>query len=220
MEFEPKALAFRDVRLNQAYTTSLCLTNTYSASVEVTLIPSSSRYTVSPSKIHLTAGQSIVVTVRLFLSHYPNFSKGSPTHEESITIKSSYFEHQVGVSFSLHSRDATTSASSSRSLSPSLRSRVPTTNQPVRSNLSSQRSQQNMECTLNSQKSLQNIDSGRREKELEKQLAEQNKTVQQLESIVNQLESKFPSVQEIVRNRVEQERLGFEEKSEKVSFIP
>jgi uncharacterized coiled-coil protein SlyX len=219
MEFEPRAIAFRDVRLNQAYTTSLCLTNTYSASVEVSLIPPSSRYTINPNKIHLTAGQSIVVTVRLFLSHYPNFSKGSQSHEESITIKSSYFEHQVGVSFSLHSRDATTSSSSSRSLSPSLRSRVPTTNQPVRSNLNSQRSQQHNESTLNSQRSLQNMDSRGNEKDLEKQLAEQTKTVQQLESIITQLESKFPSVQEIVRNRIEQEQLGFEEKSEKVSFI-
>jgi hypothetical protein len=73
---EPGALTFRDVRLNQAYTTSLCITNPLTASVEFSLRPSAPRYIVTPGKVTLQGGQSIVVSVRLFLSHYPNYSKG------------------------------------------------------------------------------------------------------------------------------------------------
>lgn len=63
---------------------------------------------------------------------------------------------------------------------------------------------------------LRNPDETNRIKDLERQLSVKNKTIQQLESIVTELESKFPSIKEVVRNRVDQERMNFEEKSEKV----
>jgi hypothetical protein len=56
-------------------------------------------------------------------------------------------------------------------------------------------------------------------KDLERQLSVKGETVQKLENIITQLESRFPSVQEVVRNRLEQERMSFEEKSEKVSHL-
>ena len=184
MEVEPKSLAFRDVFLNQAYTSSVCITNPLTAPVEFTLRPSSPRYTVTPNRVNLSGGQSIVVTVRLFLSHYPNFRQGVLGQDDTIHIKSSYFEQKVDVAFFLHSRDSTTAASRSRSSSP------------MRPGFAG-----------SSADSLA---------ELQKQVHSRDSKISQLETIISQLESKYPSVQEIVRNRIEQERVVFEEKSEKV----
>jgi uncharacterized coiled-coil protein SlyX len=210
MEFEPKALLFRDVRLNQAYTISLCITNTYPTAVDFSLLPSSTRYTVSPNRVNLSHGQSIVITVRLFLNHLPSFSTENDSHEDSITIKSSYFEHQVGMTFFLHNRDVTTHAS--RSISPSLRSRTGPSGQSRSTSPGQRALQQSIETESSYQGSS-------RMRELEKQLAAKTRTVQNLESTITQLESKSPIVQEIVRSLIEQERLNFEEKSEKVSEI-
>lgn len=52
--------------------------------------------------------------------------------------------------------------------------------------------------------------------ELQSQVHAKDLKISQLEAIISQLESKYPSMQEIVRNRIEQERVIFEEKSEKV----
>jgi hypothetical protein len=187
MEVEPKSLAFRDVFLNQAYTSSVCITNPLTAPVEFTLRPSSPRYTVTPNRVNLSGGQSIVVTVRLFLSHYPNFRQGVRGQDDTIHIKSSYFEQKVDVAFFLHSRDSTTAASRSRSSSP------------MRPGFAGS--------------SADSI------AELQKQVHSRDSKISQLETIISQLESKYPSVQEIVRNRIEQERVVFEEKSEKVRSI-
>ena len=214
MEFEPKALEFRDVRLNQSYTTSLCITNTYPTPVDFTLLPSSSRYLVNPNRVNLSPGQSIVITVRLFLNHNPSYSEGTNSHDDTILIKSSYFEHQLVVSFSLNNKDTgvnmrqSMSMSTSTSMSPSLRNRV-----------ASNTSRSISPSTRMTQQNAENNASISKIKDLEKQLSAKCKTVQQLEVIVSQLESKYPSVQEVVRNRVEQERLSFEEKSEKVSSL-
>lgn len=213
MEFEPRALVFKDVRLNQAYTASLCVTNTYSTAVDFSLLPSSSRYVVNPNRVNLSPGQSIVVTVRLFLNHNPTLSDGTNGYDDTITVKSSYFEHLVNVSFFLSNRDTSLSLSTRQSISPSLRTRVANQVNQTRSRSPSTTPanplQQSQTGRLNA--------STARTIELEKQLLAKSRTVQQLESIITQLESKYPSVQEVVRNRIEQERLNFEEKSEKVS---
>ena len=185
MELEPKALTFRDVFLNQAYTSSVCITNPLTAPVEFTLRPSSPRYTVTPNRVNLSGGQSIVVTVRLFLSHYPNFRQGLRGQDDTIHIKSAYFEQKLDVAFFLHSRDSTTLASRSRSSSPM---------------------RPGMAAAV----------AGDSLAELQRQVHAKDAKIAQLETIIGQLESKYPSVQEIVRNRIEQERVIFEEKSEKV----
>ena len=190
LEVEPRCLNFRDVFLNQAYTTSLCLTNPLTAPVEFTLRPSSPRYTVTPNRVNLSGGQSIVVTVRLFLSHYPNFRQGVRGQDDTIHIKSAYFEQNVDVSFFLHSRDSGTSISRSRSASP-------------------------LRPTAGSTSSVAAAGGVNSLAELQSQVYARDTRISQLESIISQLESKYPSLKEIVRNRVEQERLIFEEKSEK-----
>lgn len=194
LDIEPKSLVYRDVRLNQAYTSSICITNPLTASVEFTLRPSSPRYTITPSRINLNGGQSLVVSVRLFLSHYPNYSKGVRGQDDTIHIKSSYFEQKVDVTFFLHSRDSATIASTSRSLSPTMRS--------------------NRDNNLNS-----GIISYDPLSELQSQLYVKDNKIKELEGIIGQLESKYPSMQEIIRSRLEQERSVFEEKSEKVLKI-
>ena len=186
MEVEPKNLVYRDVRLNQSYSTSLCISNPLTASVEFTLRPSSPRYTVSPNRVNLMGGQSIVVTVRLFLTHFPNYSKGVKGQDDHIVLKSSYFEQKVDVTFFLHSRDSSSAAS--RSQSPS--------------RVGEKRS-----------KELEIVE------ELHSQLKLKDDKIRLLEQTVGYLESKHPSIQEILRNRVEQERTVFEEKSEKVCYL-
>jgi hypothetical protein len=210
MEFEPKLLEFRDVRLNQPYTNSLCVTNTYPSAVDFTLTPSSPRIAVNPTRVNLSPGQSIVITIRLFLNHNPDLSEGASHHEDSIIVRSSYFEHLISVSYSLHSRDTGTSASNS--MSPSLRSRTAATYNPNSRSPSPK-------FSTKSHKGDDLESSTSKIKDLERQLTVKGETVQKLENIITQLESKFPSVQEVVRNRVEQERMSFEEKSEKVSHV-
>lgn len=195
LDIEPKGLSFRDVRLNQAYTTSLCITNPLTASVEFTLRPSSPRYSITPNRVNLQGGQSIVVTVRLFLSHYPNYNRGVRGQEDTIHIKSAYFEQKVDVSFFLHSRDVGTTASSSRSPSP--------TGGRIRADGGG----------VGQSSTYDTI------QELRLQLAQKETKIKQMEVIINQLESKYPSLHEIVKSRVEQEKAIFEEKSEKVILV-
>ena len=133
-----------------------------------------------------------MVTVRLFLSHYPNYNRGVRGQEDTIHIKSAYFEQKVDVSFFLHSRDAGTTASSSRSPSP--------TGGRVRNDGLGQYSYDAIQ-------------------DLRTQLAQKETKIKQMEVIISQLESKYPSLHEIVRSRVEQEKAIFEEKSAKVSII-
>lgn len=108
MDVEPKEIVFRDVRLSQAYTNSLCITNPLQAPVEFRLNASNPRISLSPNKVTLSPGQSTVVTVRLFIASYPNYAKGVKGQDDVIFIKSSYFNQNVPVKFYLHSRDLST----------------------------------------------------------------------------------------------------------------
>jgi hypothetical protein len=119
LDVSPSSLVFRDVRLKQAYSTSLCISNQLNASVEFTIRTSSPRYSVTPSNLTLHAGQSVVVTVRLFLSSFPNQSRGATGQDDFILIKSSYFDQKVKTTLFLNNNTPTsTAASSSSSLGP------------------------------------------------------------------------------------------------------
>jgi hypothetical protein len=115
IETEPKELIFREVRLNQSYTSSLCLTNNQAISIDITIRPSSNRYHVSPSRVHLNSGQSIIVTVRLHITHFPNHSAGVRGHVDSLQLSSSFFEQKVDVHFFLTAKK---NVARPRSLSP------------------------------------------------------------------------------------------------------
>ena len=209
MEFEPKFLQFRDIRLNQSYTTSLCITNTYPSTVDFKLEPSSSRFAVNPSRVNLPSGQSIVVTVRLFLKHNPNTSDGVNQHGDSIRVLSSYFDHAVNLIYSLHSKE--TGAHPNTLIAQNLRNRLSTAHQQILGASSPSKTQVAAAAADISDTSSSKVN------ELETRLSAKDRTIEQLECIIKQLESKFPSIQEVVRNRIEQERLVFEDKSVKVA---
>ena len=209
MEYEPKFLEFRDIRLNQSYTTSLCITNTYPSTVDFKLEPSSSRFAANPSRVNLPSGQSIVVTVRLFLKHNPNTSDGVNQHGDSIRVLSSYFDHAVNLIYSLHSKE--TGAHPNTLIAQNLRNRVSTAHQQILGASSPSKTQVAAATADISDTSSSKVN------ELETRLSAKDRTIEQLECIIKQLESKCPSIQEVVRNHIEQERLVFEDKSVKVA---
>ena len=202
LEISPESLVFHDVRINNAYLNSLCITNPLQASVEFTLRPSSPRYTLTPNRINLSAGQSIVVTVRLFLSHYPNSFKGTRGQEDCIIIKSSYFEQKVSLTFFLHNRDSS-SLSRSRSYSPLGKSEISQyTPDNVRKSVPAPSSHGNdLIETLNNVIKAKDV------------------KITQLNETIGFLEAKYPNWQQIIKNRIDQERNTFEEKSDKVLQI-
>lgn len=191
MEFEPQVVVFRDVRLHQSYTTNLCITNPMSASVDFTIRCSSTRYSVSPNRVHLQPKQSIVITIKLFLNHYPKISQSTinKSIEDYLHIKSTYFDQKVPLEFFL-----------SASLLPSMfRSASP----PVRRNELSSTSNQKPTSTLH---------------ELQAQVNQKDRRIADLEAQVAGLESKYPDLQAMIRLKLEEERASFEEKSQKVNF--
>lgn len=196
MELEPKSIVFRDVRLNQAYTSSLCISNPLAAAVEFTLRPSSTRYTISPNRVHLSPNQSIVVSVRLYLNHYPNVTSSRGRDgaiEDSVHLKSTFFDQQIPLSFFMHT--SASAAMRSRSLSPA---EVVTPGHPPRSG---------------SRRGLDLIE------DMKHHMKAKDKRIQELEGLIGQLEAKHPSMSAIIQARIEQEREKFEEKSQKVRFI-
>ena len=209
MNVEPQALVFRNVILNQTYTTSMCISNPMSVSVEFTLRASNSRYTLTPNKVTLGGGQSVIITVRLLVAHYPNISMGFKGVEDYIHIKSHYFEQNVSVTFfldtgnrsALEGRPLLTSANvsdtpggvRSRSTSPSVRLR-----------------------DKNSLSGAGMLDSFA---ELQTQLQQRDEKISQLEATISSLQMPHPDMQQIIQSRVETERLDFERKSEKALKI-
>ena len=122
---EPESLEFKNVRPNQAYSTSVCITNNADSSLEFTLRATSPRYSISPNRVRLEAGQSIVVTVRLFVSQAKAISSSS-TKNDSLVLKCLYSEQRVPVSYSLYRKPAgTRGRSRSPSPAPMRRSKSP-----------------------------------------------------------------------------------------------
>ena len=209
MEFEPKQLVFRDVRLNQSYTTSLCITNPLNSPVEFTIRSSnSSRYSINPNQVQLQPRQSIVVTIRLFLNHYPvhHLSKGMHHHhgqEDSLHIKSVYFDQKLTMQFFLHSSMMRSSSPLSRSTSPS-GSRVRFTRNTAVTTDKMNSSDNNMMMIIN---------------ELKQQILDRDNRIVELQNTITALESKHPKWTEIIRNKVKQERDVFEERSSRIMAI-
>lgn len=208
MEFEPKQIVFRDVRLNQSYTLSLCITNPLQSAVEFTLRSSNSvRYTITPSHIKLQSKQSIVVTIRLFLNYYPNIQKGSNQgQEDSIQIKSTYFDQKIPLQFFLHSSNIR-----SRSLSPRITSSSSTIN--------SNRINNKVNFNTNNKKEGSNSDRSDLLNELNNKIKDQDNYINELKDVITNLESKHPKWQEIINSKLKKEREIFDEKSNKILSI-
>ncbi len=188
MEYEPRVLVFRDIRVNCSYSTSVCITNPLNAAVEFTLKPSSPRYTVNPRKVYLASGQSIVVTVKLFLHHMPNFGQHMKSNDDCIILKSAYFDQKIVIECSLH---ATASASRSRSPSP-------------------------MNMPSHARATIDGSTGTTMHQDLQGRIQEQSRQIRDLKDIIDTLESKDPSLKELIERHVQQERNIFDQKSEKV----
>lgn len=193
LHFEPAVLSFRDVKLNQAYNASLCISNPMTAGVDFTLRASSARYTVVPNRVFLNAGQSIYVSVKLLLNHYPNISRGKAGIEDYIHVKSTYFDQRIPLEFSLVT---SMSERRSRSASPS---RAGSSSFPT-STVNNHTPDQGHDMLL----------------DLKAQVTAKDRRIEELELLVGKLETKHPNLQEIIHSRLEMERIVFEEKSEKV----
>ena len=148
LDVSPSSLIFRDVRLKQAYTTSLCLTNSLSANVEFTIRTSSPRYSVSPSTIKLNSNQSCVVTVRLYLSSFPNSIRGTTGQDDYIHIKSSYFDQKLKTTFYLNNTSGLGPAPTPMNNNNNINTPITTTSS---SSYSSSKKQKTLIDDLNSQ---------------------------------------------------------------------
>jgi hypothetical protein len=158
-------VVFRDLRLNHPYTTSLCITNSLDVSVDFALRPSHSRYQVSPNSVQLRPGQSIVVSIRIYLSNYPKVEKGLKGPDYLLLV-SSFFQQKIEIL-----------------LIP--RSSKDSKNESIASELRA------------------NSDN-------------HNSTIGNRNSLIHSLGNDHPDFEKILEERIELERLLFEEKSQKV----
>ena len=237
LDIEPKSLVFRDIRLNESYTSNLLLTNPLSTHVSVTLRSSApGRYVIAPNQINIQPGQSVVVTVRLHISNFPAYDKGVRGQEDHIQVSSSFFEQKINTTIFLQKRPGTTSLLSSTAVSFQNRSVVG--QDSMLSTTAGSGMQQHQPPPPDNEhkqrkfiKTMQNNASFAAAATAEKRstdhvISELNSavklrdvTIEKLNATIVKLEQKHPNFHDIIRDRVELERISFEEKSQKVRFF-
>lgn len=194
LNVEPKQLVFRDVRLNQPYTTTLCIENPLSAAVEFSIRASSpARYDIKPSKVTLAPRQSISITVRLLMHTFPDPKKALHGQSDSIHIKSDYFDQKVPVEFFMHQRSVT-----SRSPSPSERATAKVSSVADRSKRGSTSTNSDLVQDLHAQ------------------IQVKDNRIAELERLIGNLQSKHPDLERVINARLDLERNEFELKSKQV----
>lgn len=104
MQIEPSKVIFRDVKLYNSYTSTISITNSFNTPVDFSLRPNHSRYQLSVNQVHLTPGQSIIISIRLYMSNYPKDYKERMEHIDFIQISSSYFHQKVDILLHFHSK--------------------------------------------------------------------------------------------------------------------
>lgn len=192
MNVIPAKLVFQDVRLNQSDTKTLTITNTMSVEASFSLRPSSARYTIFPTgNFKLSPKESIVVSVRLLVDSCSNVQKGINGQEDSIMIKLPFDTQKIPVVFYLHNQYV-------RSRSPSPVGRVTT------HTVKKAAAQSEVSDIVNT---------------LNEQIRHKDLRIEELESILGNVKSKYPGFEEIVAGRVRKVQDGFEEKAEKVHAI-
>ncbi|GLC48074.1 hypothetical protein PLESTB_000056300 [Pleodorina starrii] len=98
---EPDELFFRDVKLSQAYSQTVRITNTLRGPVELTVKPGSSeRYTVVPSSLRLRGGEAASVEVRLRVLRFVQRQKAvEQGHRDIFHIKGIHFDQKFHATF-------------------------------------------------------------------------------------------------------------------------
>lgn len=236
LDIEPKSLVFRDIRLNESYTSNLLLTNPLSTHVSVTLRPSApGRYVIAPNQINIQPGKSVVVTVRLHINNFPAYEKGVRGQEDHIQVSSSFFEQKISSMIFLQKRSgsssllASTAASfqnrsvigqdSSSVVGPSSTSAIQQPPPPPeedshkhRKFIKTMKNNASFAAAANAEKrSTEHIIA-----ELNSAVKLRDMTIEKLNATIVKLEQNHPNFHDIIRDRVELERISFEEKSQKV----
>ncbi|GIL86158.1 hypothetical protein Vretifemale_14525, partial [Volvox reticuliferus] len=98
---EPEELFFRDVKLSQAYSQTLRITNTLRGPVELTVKPGSTdRYTVLPTSLRLKAEETALVEIRLRVLRFAQRQKAvEQGHRDVFHIKGSHFDQKFYATF-------------------------------------------------------------------------------------------------------------------------
>lgn len=107
MQIEPSKVIFRDVKLYHSYTSSISITNTSNTTVDFSLRSNHSRYQLSLSQVHLVPGQSVVVSIRLYMSSYPKDYKDFKEHIDIIHLSSSFFHQKIEIVLNFHQKKQT-----------------------------------------------------------------------------------------------------------------
>lgn len=211
IETEPKSLAFSNVRIKQCYSSSLCITNTLSTPVDISLRASSPHISIQPTKVHIAPQSSIVATVKLTLTQ-------PPTHRQStqyIYIKSLFFDQKVPVDVTVAPSDR-----HSRSPSPARRDALDTSGGPsgylnstMRSGVADESQASRARPAVSPSRER---DGARAIRELQMQLQVKDEKIRRLEHMVGHLEASHPNFDALVRMKLEEQKLSFEEKSSKV----
>jgi hypothetical protein len=230
LDIEPKSLVFRDIRLNESYTSNLVLSNPLSTHVSVTLRPSApGRYVIAPNQINMQPGQSVVVTVRLHINNFPAYEKGVRGQEDHIQVSSSFFEQKISTTVFLQKRPGTSSLLSSTAVSFQNRSVVghdttagsnvglpqPPGDHQQRKFIKTMKNNASFAAAASIEKrSTDHIID-----ELNSAVKLRDVTIEKLNATIVKLEQNHPNFHDIIRDRVELERISFEEKSQKVSHV-
>lgn len=230
LDVEPKSLVFRDIHLNESYTSNLLLTNSLSTHVSVNLRSSApGRYIIAPNQINIHSGESVVVTVRLHITNFPAYEKGVRGLEDHIQISSSFFEQKISTTSFLHKRTGASILASSVTASHLNRSdngdgnTVSNTNMPPPPSGPADHKQRKFIKTMQNNASFAAAATAEKRStdhiidELNTAVKFRDATIEKLHVTINKLEEKHPDFHEIIRDRVELERITFEEKSQKVS---
>jgi chromosome segregation ATPase len=102
IEVRPNELVFEHVQLHQSYTARVELFNPHEADIDLTIKPSAAqRYQIRPEQVHIPAGKSSSVMVRLKIMHFPNKKKGKTGQRDYFHMKARYFEQKFFTTFTL-----------------------------------------------------------------------------------------------------------------------
>jgi hypothetical protein len=235
LDIEPKSLVFRDIRLNQSYTSNLLITNPLATHADIALRSSApGRYVIAPNQINIQPGQAVVVTVRLHVNHFPAYEKGVRGQEDTIQVSSSFFEQKISTMLFLHKRTGSASALALSSTAASMHTK--STSGPDISNSSSgpvvmgpaaspspdDHKQRKFIKTMQNNASFAAAATAEKRStdhiiaELQSVIKSRDLVIEKLHGTIVKLEEKHPNFHDIIRDRVELERITFEEKSQKV----
>ena len=208
IEVQPNNLVFRNVRQNTSYVSTVVITNTLASPVDITFTVSSNRYTITPATASLNSNESIAITVKLKLVNFYNIKSGLKGVKDFLSLKSTFFEQKIPLTFFLAKPNAIDSPAASGS-NPN-HSQYPASNSNPPPNPNAQLIDQSVHFSRQIE-SLQMSNNS-----LSQSLRDQQQENQHLRNMLENVNQTVPNVQALVDEQIRRERLDFENRSEKV----